>query len=299
MSFSKGCLRNITSIAAAAAWLVHAPVVQALEVEAGDYEVYPVGVNIGLLYYQHAETGNLYANGTKVASDFKVTQDVGLLRYIRPMQAWSPAVTFEPQVILPFGQVKGSDNASVLGSASGAGDLIVGMPFKFLLDASSRDAFSIGPFLYIPTGNYDKTKPLNLGTNTWQGLLQFAYVTHFNPTWALDLVADVAVHGDNNKYGSTDATMKEAANYEAQAHLRYYVTPATFVAADYGYKFGGNESVNGVSSDDKIKTQYARLTTTSFLTPTWQLSGQVGADLKAENGPKEKARFNLRLAKIF
>ena len=42
----------------------------ALEVTAGDYEVYPAGVNIGLLYYQHADRSDLYVNGTKVSSNF-------------------------------------------------------------------------------------------------------------------------------------------------------------------------------------------------------------------------------------
>jgi hypothetical protein len=113
------------------------------------------------------------------------------------------------------------------------------------------------------------------------------------------VIADVTVHGDNNKYGPSDATLKQAPTYEGQAHLRYNVTPATSLAADYGYRFGGTDRVNGVSSDDKTKTHYARVTATSFLTSTWQLQGQVGADLSTENGPKERARINLRLGKIF
>ena len=42
----------------------------ALEVTAGDYEVYPAGVNIGVLYYQHFQTSDLYADGNRVSSNF-------------------------------------------------------------------------------------------------------------------------------------------------------------------------------------------------------------------------------------
>ena len=295
MNVSKMTLRNATLGALITAGLT--PAVQALEVTAGDYEVYPAGVNIGVLYDQHIDTGGLYVHGTKVASDFDVTLDVGLLRYIRPTAVTS-TITVDPQFILPFGHYNGSGSASVLGSGTQLGDLILGAPIKFLLDPTSRDAFSVGPFLYLPTGSYDRDRPFNpFAENRWKGLLQFAYVTHFSPTWALDVISDVTVYGENNKDGNS--TLKQAAQYEEQAHLRYYVTPATFVAADYGYKFGGNQSVDGVSLDNRTRTQYARLTTTSFITPTWQLQGQVGADVKVENGPKDKAFVNLRLAKIF
>jgi len=47
----------------------------ALEVTAGDYEVYPAGVNIMPIYYQHAERSESYVNGKKVASDFALKSD--------------------------------------------------------------------------------------------------------------------------------------------------------------------------------------------------------------------------------
>jgi hypothetical protein len=298
MNLPKANLRMLVPLAIASAFLAHVPAARALEVTGGDYEVYPAGVNIGLLYYQHAETGDVYASGHKVASRFNVTSDIGLLRYIRPV-AVNSTLTLDPQFILPFGEVRGKDNASALGSASGAADLILGLPFKFLLDPTSRDAFSIGPFLYLPTGNYDHDKALNLGENRWKGLVQFAYVTHFNPTWALDVIGDVQISGDNTNYGPTGATRKQDPLFETQAHLRYNITPATTMAIDYGYKFGGDTQVDGVSDNDRLRTQYARLTAQSFVTPTMQLQAQVGADLSAYNGTKEKARLNLRLAKIF
>ena len=101
MKFSKRHLAAslaVASIVGTLASLVATPA-RALEVTAGDYEVYPAGVNIGLLYYQHADRSDLYVNGTKVSSDFKLKSDIGLLRYIRPMKLTDTA-TLDINLIL-------------------------------------------------------------------------------------------------------------------------------------------------------------------------------------------------------
>jgi hypothetical protein len=270
----------------------------ALEVTAGDYEIYPADVNIGLLYYQHAERSDLYVKGTKVSRNFNLKSDIGLLRYIRPIKL-NDTATLDLNVILPFGELKGSGDASVLGKANGVADLIVGAPVKFLLDPTTKDAFSVGTFVYLPTGNYENAKPLNLGESRWKGLLQLAYVAHLGSAWALDAVGDVLVHGKNNKFGPTNATLKQAPRFEAQGHLRYILSPATALSVGTGYYWGAETEVNGVAQNDKLKTTYARLTATHFIDQTTQLQAQLGQDVSVENGPKEKARINLRFAKIF
>ncbi len=302
MKSNQNVLRKVFAIreagAAALAGLALAAPVHALEVTAGDYEIYPAGVNIGLLYYQHAESSDLYSNGNKVSSNFNLKSDIGLLRYIRPVKLGDTA-TLDLNVILPFGELKASGDASALGSASGAADLIVGAPVKFLLDPTTKDVFSVGTFVYLPTGNYDNAKQLNLGENRWKGLLQLAYVGHFGSTWALDAVGDVLVNGKNDKFGSANATLKQDPRFEVQGHLRYILSPATALSAGIGYYWGGETEVNGIAQNDKLKTTYARLTATHFIDQTTQLQAQLGQDVAVENGPKEKARINLRFAKIF
>ncbi len=287
-----------TASVSGALGLAFAVPAHALEVTAGDYEIYPAGVNIGLLYYQHAERSDLYSNGTKVSSNFNLKSDIGLLRYIRPIKL-NDTATLDLNVILPFGELKGSGDASVLGKASGAADLIVGAPVKFLLDPTTKDAFSVGTFVYLPTGSYDNSKALNLGESRWKGLLQLAYVAHFGSTWALDAVGDVLVHGKNNKFGPANGTLKQDPRFEVQGHLRYILSPATALSAGMGYYWGAETEVNGVAQNDKLKTTYARLTATHFIDQTTQLQAQLGQDVSVENGLKEKARINLRFAKIF
>jgi hypothetical protein len=271
---------------------------QALEVTAGDYEIYPAGINIGLLYFQHYRTSDLYVNGSKAVSDFSIRPTLGLARYIRPIRL-TDTLTLDAQAILPFGQIKTRDNASVLGSTSGTADLILGAPIKFLLDSTTRDALSFGPFVYLPTGSYDNTKSLNLGENRWKGLFQLAYVKHFGKTWALDTVGDVLIHGKNKEFGAAEATLKQDPRYEVQTHLRYILSPATALSAGLGHYRGGETKINGVDQNDRLRTTYGRLTAAHFVDKTTQLQIQLGRDLSVYNGAKENARINLRLAKIF
>lgn len=46
-------------------------------------------------------------------------------------------------------------------------------------------------------------------------------------------------------------------------------------------------------------TTYLRLSATHMLTSTVQVQAELGRDIEVEQGFKEQARFNLRLAKLF
>src|SRR5262249_31232809 len=139
--------RTLAASAAAAAALMAAHPARALEVAPGDYEFLPPGINIGLLYVQHAKRSELYSNGSKVLDDAKLTSDIGMARYIRPVEL-NASTTLALNAILPFGRLKTDDQAAILGSANGTADLVLGAPVEFLLDSTTRDAFSIGPFVY-------------------------------------------------------------------------------------------------------------------------------------------------------
>lgn len=270
----------------------------ALEITAGDYEPLPVGMNALLLYFQHAESSDFYQQGSKVSDRFKLRTDVSLLRYIHSIGI-SDGVVVEPQFILPYGHLKASGDASALGSTTGTGDLILGAPVKWTLNTANKDIFSLAPYVYIPTGSYDRNDALNLGENRWKLLLQTAYIHHFNAQWALDTAADVTWFGRNNDYGSNGDTLKQKARYEYQAYLRYNLSPATQFGIGGGRIEGGRSRVDEVSLDDRTDTTYVRAMATHMLTQTVQMQVELGRDIEVEQGFKEKARLNLRLAKLF
>lgn len=271
---------------------------QALEITAGDYEPLPAGMNALLLYFQHAESTDFYQQGNKVSDRFKLRTDVSLLRYIHSV-GLGDNVVVEPQFILPYGHLQAGGDASALGSTTGTGDLILGAPVKWTLSTTHKDIFSLAPYVYLPTGSYDRNDALNLGENRWKLLLQTAYIHHFNAQWALDTAADVTWFGRNSDYGSNGDTLKQNARYEYQAYLRYNLSPATQFAVGGGRIEGGRSRVDDVSLDDRTDTTYVRAMATHMLTQTVQMQVEVGRDIEVEQGFKEKARLNLRLAKLF
>ncbi|MCJ2373989.1 transporter [Pseudomonas sp. RGM3321] len=270
----------------------------ALEITAGDYEPLPPGMNVLLVYAQHAESSDFYSNGNKVSDDFRLKTDVSLLRYIHSFALSNNAV-IEPQFILPYGHLKAGGEASALGQTTGTGDLILGAPVKWTLATANKDVFSVAPYLYLPTGSYENDDTLNMGENRWHLLLQAAYIHHFNARWALDTAADVSWFSDNDDYGSGSDTLEQKTRYEYQAYLSYKVSPQTRFAIGGGHIDGGENRVGGVNQDDQLSTTYLRVSATHMLTPSIQVQAVLGKDVEVEEGFREKARLNLRLAKLF
>jgi hypothetical protein len=270
---------------------------QAVEVAPGDYEQYPVGATIGVVYYQHATTDKLYADDKKVGSDFRLTSDIGILRLLHVYEL-TDRLTIDPQFLLPFGKLSTDGDASALGSAHGFGDLILAPALKYRLN-EARDVIAFTPYLYVPTGDYDKDDPLNLGENRWKVDLQAAYVKHFGEKWAMDVVADAIWYGDNDDYSASSLRREQDLSYSAQLMGRYIINPGTNIAIGVGHNWGGENKIDGVRQDDEMDTTYLRLTATTFVTPQDQFQVQLGQDLSVEQGPREDFRVNLRYAHIF
>ncbi|MCJ2095808.1 MULTISPECIES: transporter [unclassified Methylobacterium] len=272
---------------------------EAIEINPGDNEQFPVGSTIGLLYYQYGYGNESYARGTKTTSDAKLDTNVGIIRLLHVYEV-APGVTLDPQFLLPVGAISTGGVLAPLGSPGGVGDLILAAPFKFKLDTAFNDVFAITPYLVAPTGSYDPTRSLNFGANRWQGLLQAGYIKHFDPAWSLDLTGDVTFYSDNTRYNFGGlGRLSQDPQFELQAYLRYKIDPVLEVAGGLGGKIGGNQSFRQVSLRNSQGTMYGRLGVAYFPEPTFQIQAMIGRDLTVENGTKQATFVQLRLAKIF
>lgn len=271
---------------------------QAIEVAPGDFEPLPAGADALLLYYQHADRSEQFQNGHRVSDNAKLSSDVAILRYIHAI-GLSENLSWEPQLLLPFGQMNASGDVGSLGDTQGVGDPIITAPLKWTLPTANKDVFALAPYLYIPIGSYDKNDALNLGENRWRATLQAAYIHHFSAQWALDTVAEASWVSANNDYGATSAKLEEDTRYEYQAAVRYNWTPSTTFAIGGGYVTGAATTVDGVDQHDGVSTSYGRFTVTHFIEPTLQVQAQLGKDIEVEQGFKERARLNFRILKVF
>lgn len=269
----------------------------AIDVDAGDYTALPAGTNLALLYYQGATRNSIYSNGAKATGNNRLDSNVGILRGVHFTEIGG--YTVDPQFLLPFGKLTAkNDLASALGEESGIGDLILASTVWLINDPKKSTYFGITPFLFAPTGSYDKNKVLNLGENRWKFTLQGGLITSLTDKLLLDVIGDVTFFGKNDEYLGNN-TLKQRNQYQFQTYLRYQINPTWDVRVGASYIVGGETELNGVSRNDKTRTTKFSLGSGYFVAPDIQLLGSYGRDASVENGFKENNRLNLRILKVF
>lgn len=287
---------RLTRIATLVAMLSTGPA-HALDVDAGDYTALPAGTNLALLYYQHASRDALYQHGRRADLDAGLTSDIGIFRAVHFADVADHRI--DVQFLLPFGRLEGKDDLATMGTAHGMGDLILASAVWLLNSPDTGRYFGITPYLFLPTGNYDRHDALNLGENRWKFVLQAGYITPLSKTVTLDVVADATLFGDNDDFGASGATLEQKPLYQFQTFLRYHLSPQWDLRAGLSHAFGGETSVDGVNQDDRTRTTKANVGTAWFATPSVQVVFNYGRDLSVENGLREDNRVNLRLLKVF
>ncbi|WP_419689994.1 transporter [Burkholderia theae] len=268
----------------------------AINVDAGDYTALPAGANVGALYLQHAQNTRIYANGSRVAGG-DITQDVGVARFIHFTSIGG--FTVDPQILVPFGHVGATNQMSALGNNTGIGDAIFAATIWLVNRPESNTFLGVTPFIYAPTGSYDRNRGINLGENRWKFALQAGFITPIAPKVILDLAADATAFTPNHNFGPAGATMTESPLFQAQGWLRYQLTSSIDLRVGGSYVFGGNQTVAGVSSANRQSTPSFLLGAAWFPTKTWQIIALYGRQTSTENGPLETQRFNVRVAHFF
>lgn len=269
--------------------------VYALDLDSGDYGYAPSGVNLAMLYYQHAQRDELYAGSQKVATNPKLTSDIGIARYVHYMDV--AGVHVAPQVLVPFGRLDAGKDIAAFGSASGLGDIILATTIFLQHDAETKTTLGFTPFLTLPTGNYDKNDALNLGDNRYKLTLQGAYSTQIDPKFSWDVAADMTFYGKNDDIPA-GGELKQDLGYQLQSSMRYHLQNNLDLRGGLSYADFGDTKTNGVKVDGMTQSKFW-LGAAYHPTATTQLIATYGQDIKVENGFKEANRINLRLMKVF
>jgi hypothetical protein len=275
------------------------PLAHALDNDADDYSAgaLPAGTNLALLYYQHVERNKVFGNGERVGNG-DLTSDVGIFRLVRFVKV-GPFIA-DPQILLPFGRLKASNELSALGDTSGVGDPIITATFWLLNKPEEGKFFGITPAVYVPIGTYDRNKALNLGEHRWRYLLQAGYVTPlFTKDLSLQLVGDVTLFGRNNDFGPASQSLSQRPLYQLQAWLKYTINPSFDVRFGVSHFTGGRTEVDGVSNENRIRTTNFKIGGAWNFAPGWNLAVHYGRDLSVHNGLEESNRLNVRLLKAF
>ena len=264
----------------------------------GDYVALPAGANLAILYGQYATRDEVYADGNKVSGKAGLDTTIGLVRVVHYMELGG--IIVDPQIVLPFGTVDLSEAFGPLPetSESGVGDPLVGAAAWLVNKPEQEEWFAVSAFVSIPVGQYDDAQgPINLGENRWKGIFQAAYTKGLGNNFIAELVAEYAIYGDNDDF--LNVRREQEDTQSLQTHLRYGLSPQSYIFVSYYHDFGGETTVGGQAQDDKVDSNSWLTGYATFISPTMQLQIQAGQNINVDNGFKEDARLNLRVVSVF
>lgn len=267
----------------------------AVKFDAGDYVPAPPGTNLALLYMQHASSDSLWSDGHKIDDKARLDTDIGIFRYVGFGKI--AGMTFDYQVLQPFGSVRASGSTASLGSASGVGDTILVSTLWVVNKPESGTYVGITPYLWIPDGQYNASHALNIGENRWKGAMQAVVSQQITKHVIAEGAADVTFYGDNDK--APGGPLKQDKMYEFQGWARYLFDAKTEVNMRVSYTTGGKTTLDGIGQNDSTNTWAFLGTLRRSLDAHHQILVQGGKDIAVRNGFKEGMRFQVRLLQIF
>lgn len=233
-------------------------VLTAQELIPAAYTPAPYGVNfIGLTLTTNR--GDLAFDPSGPIDEATGDIKVSTFTYARTLNLFKRSAT--ATVILPY--VVGDLEGLFLGepaeaNRSGAGDLVMrlgvnllgGRAMKPSEFAKYRPKTLLGASLIVraPTGQYDPTRLINIGTNRWAFKPEIGVVQVMG-RWALDAYVGVWFFTENSDFFG-GATREQDPISSGQVHVRYLFKRGLWAALDANYWYGGKATNDGVGGDD-------------------------------------------------
>lgn len=257
-----------------------------------DYIPAPPGTNVAIFYLDGRSGDSLYSDGNEVTNNMDLDVTVATARFIHYTEF--NGFTIDPQIVIPYAKL---DVGAAGQDSAGVGDVIVGTPIWLVNNNEDKQWFSIAPFLHIPIGAYEEDKAVNWGKNTIRPVLEFGYVKGLTDNLYFDLVGGVEWSSDNNSPFGGDKLEKDPI-YRLNAMLSYSIDDSSHVWGKYVIQKGGEETLDGLSLNNKLDVSTAAIGFTKWIDKSVQLQGEYSTDLNVENGIKASG-FSFRLVTLF
>jgi hypothetical protein len=242
----------------ALAQLVAASVARAQDIEPRQWSNAPVGVNFLISGYSYTQGGLSFDPSLPVSSPHLET-DSGGLGFARSLSLWGYSGKFDASV--PYTWLQGSAvyrGEPVQRSVNGFGDSLYrlsvnlyGAPALPLKDfASYKQDWIVGVALQVsaPTGQYDDTRLVNIGSNRWF-FKPSAGVSKAIGPWTLEATAATTFYTDNRDFFGGN-TRSQAPLYSIQGHVIRSFHHGLWAAVDATFYTGGTTTINGTYSND-------------------------------------------------
>lgn len=218
---------------------------------------------------------------------------------------------------IPVGNVSFESSAGTIDVDTGIaqGDLFIGGSFGLLgmPSLSPQEYFAYKPGLqasvegklFLPTGDYDPNRMVNLGQNRWslQASLPITFVlgdTMLDPElMTFEVRPVVQIFGDNEDAFGPASVMSQAPVFGVEGHITRNFGNSIWAALDAYYENGGETSYDGYAQDDAIETLAFGATLGLVLSPSLAMRLSYKETVYA-NQPDTSGRvFELTSAYLF
>jgi hypothetical protein len=252
----------------------------AQDIEPRAYSNAPVGVNFLITGYAYTE-GGLAFDSALPLKDPQLEMSNGVLGFARVIDLWGKSGKID--AIVPYTWLSGSADfagETIQREVDGLADSkfrlsvnLYGAPALTLKEfANYKQDLIIGASLQVsaPTGQYDESRVVNIGTNRWSFKPEAGVSKTLGPM-TLEVAAATTLYTDNeNFYGGN--TRSQDPIYSVQGHAIYSFRSGIWASIDATYFTGGRTTVNGTRNDD--------------LQENWRMGGTLAFPVNARNSIK-------------
>jgi Putative MetA-pathway of phenol degradation len=273
----------------------------------------PSGTNtvnvIGL--FQNSNSSVDQATAVKGA---KVHIDAVALQYSRTVDIGGTAAGLV--VVAPIGEVRASATlAGPLGNvfvaetkSSGIGDVsvaavvgLIGSPALTRRQyVQHKPGFSLGAMAWVtaPTGEYDRTKLINLGTNRWQFRIGAPFGWSLGKSYLSPNLTTIEVVPSVTFYSVNTAPFRagrssQSALFKVEGHVTHNFSRAVWGSIDLTANSGGATRSDGLGNNDTKTWMGAGITAGMNLSPKFGLSATYGGVLIGNSSAPEGDGFRV------
>jgi hypothetical protein len=227
--------------------------------EAHNYDNTPTGLNQIELAYAHTHA-NTSIDTSLVVTGAKFNVNQGSISYTHYFGFVHRLVWAETSV--PLAGLGGSVSGTMVqGSTTGTGDssytlamLLKGGPalrVEQFPDYKPTTTLGISLSISAPTGQYNPSKLLNLGSDRWSFKPEIAFSRPFGPEqkWQLDAYANAYFFTNNTSFHGTEILQQEPLP-AIEGHISYFLINSLWASLDTRYSFRGTTLVDGVNQNN-------------------------------------------------
>ena len=192
----------------------------------------------------------------------------GVVGYLQTLSLWGRTSNILVEVPYSWGTTEGTlQGQPARRDVSGLGDVSVTLSANLLgapsmtpaqfqeLRRNPRQILGASLKLVAPTGEYEKDKLLNVGTNRWAVKAELGYAYPIKARWILELELGVWYIGDNDEFLGT--TREQAPIVALESHLIRRIKPGFWVSLDFNHYAGGRTTVDGdLRADSQRNTRF-------------------------------------------